>query len=273
MKPSNALSNCATLAAVSSDIWQILFGLLLDLLKIIMTWPRFEPGTSCTQSEPSTIWLPCHITRCDLSAKRKKMSHFRFLHSTHISIFGILVKFYINKIMYNQLRFYANFHLCTTLRQYGNMPILLLDAKFHLYAKFHLVANFNRNANFHLDANFNPYANFHLHEILDSVRFFCKMTICFSKYRKICNSFIAYSHEIDDLKNLDQKIIFLYVPSDTSAGYLVAEKWFAARILSLENPSASVLAGLNCPFSLERGHSSDSVGWDVNFFFQNFQII
>ena len=197
------------------------------------------------------------------------------------SIFGILVKFYLNKIMYNQLRFYANFHLCTntplnaniTTRQYGNMPIRHLDAKFHLCAKFHHVANFNRNANFHLDANFNPYANFHLHEILYSVRFFCKMTICFSKYRKICNSFIAYSHEIDDLKNLDQKIIFLYVPSDTSAGYLVAEKWFAARILSLENPSASVLAGLYFPFSLERGHSSDSVGWDVKIFFQNFQII
>ena len=171
------------------------------------------------------------------------------------------------------LRQFPPLHQYATLRQYGNMPILLLDAKFHLYAKFHLVANFNRNANFHLDANFNPYANFHLHEILYSVRFFCKMTICFSKYRKICNSFIAYSHEIDDLKNLDQKIIFLYVPSDTSAGYLVAEKWFAARILSLENPSASVLAGLYFPFSLERGHSSDSVGWDVKIFFQNFQII
>ena len=123
MKPSNALSNCATLAAVSSDIWQILFGLLLDLLKIIMTWPRFEPGTSCTQSEPSTIWLPCHITRSDLGAISKKMSHFRFLHSTHISIFGILVKFYINKIMYNQLRFYANFHLCTNTPLYANMAI------------------------------------------------------------------------------------------------------------------------------------------------------
>jgi len=75
----------------------------------------------------------------------------------------------------------------------------------------------------------------------------------------------TFSCELDDFWHFSFFFLHIDVPYNTIAGYLLADKWFAARIFSLRYLAARPLAGSPLAFSPSWRLFSDCVGRDMVF--------